>query len=78
MDKNSRQPTNPDRREDKEEEEDFYNVAIHQSGCADQHYALQDCYSERGDWRQCVLEMRQFKECMATQRKPNNTKHTVK
>ena len=60
-----------------EEEEDFFDVTIQRSGCGQQHHALQDCYSEKGDWRKCGKEMAQFRECMDRQKrtKSNNTQH---
>ena len=57
-----------------EDEEDFFNVAIQRSGCASEHYALQDCFSERGDWRKCGEEMTQFKTCMNKQSKTKLSK----
>ena len=52
-----------------DEEEDFFNTAIQRSGCAKEHYTLQDCYSNKGDWRECKKEMAQFRTCMDQQRK---------
>ena len=54
--------------EEEEEEEDFFNVTIQRSGCAKEHYALQDCFAASGDWRKCHREMGQFKQCMDRQR----------
>ena len=51
-----------------EEEEDFFNVTIERSGCSKEHYALQDCFSDKGDWRQCGAEMTQFRACMVQQK----------
>lgn len=56
-----KQQVNSDR---EEEEEDFFNVTIMRSGCAVEHYALQDCFADKGDWRKCGSEMKQFKMCM--------------
>ena len=55
-------------KEEEEEEEDFFNVTIQRSGCAKEHYALQDCFAASGDWRKCHREMGQFKLCMDRQR----------
>ena len=55
--------------EQEEEEEDFFNVTIQQSGCSTEHYALQDCFADKADWRKCKTEMSQFKMCMDKQRK---------
>lgn len=59
--------------ETEEEEEDFFNTVIDKSGCAEFHYALQDCYFEQGDWRKCTKEMEEFRKCMNKQ-----SKHTKK
>ena len=56
--------------EEEEEEEDFFNVAIQRSGCSEEHYALQDCFADTGDWRKCHREMAQFKMCMDKHKKP--------
>ena len=57
-----------DKQEEEEEEEDFFNVTIERSGCSKEHYALQDCFSDKGDWRQCGAEMTQFRVCMDQQK----------
>ena len=69
--------TGTDEEEEEEEEEDFFNVTIHRSGCAKEHYTLQDCYAEKGDWRKCTSEMTGFRECMDRQRssKSNSTQN---
>lgn len=54
---------------EEEEEEDFFNVTIQRSGCAKEHYALQDCFADTGDWRKCSKEMAQFKTCMDKHKK---------
>lgn len=46
-----------------QEEKDAYDVALEKSGCAQFHYALQDCYFEHKDWRKCQKEMEEFKKC---------------
>ena len=61
--------------EEDEEEEDPYYTILEKSGCAKYHYALQDCYSEKRDWRECKKEMDEFKKCnMAQQKLKNRTK----
>ena len=67
METGNTQETDRDREE--EEEEDLFNVTIEQSGCAKQHYTLQDCFAEKRDWRKCATEMKQFKTCMDNQRR---------
>ncbi len=69
---------------DFEEEEDPYISRIRQSGCYDQHVALQDCYlvmAEDGkslssvrDWRKCKAEMEAFKRCFQAQQEGKNQK----
>lgn len=61
-----------------EQEDDFFNVTIQQSGCSTEHYALQDCFANTGDWRQCKTEMAQFKICMDKQRKTKHNPNTEK
>ncbi|KAK9968485.1 hypothetical protein ABG768_002810 [Culter alburnus] len=39
---------------------------ISRTGCAELHYALQDCMAEHQDWRKCQTEVQKFKECMTT------------
>ncbi|EGF77445.1 hypothetical protein BATDEDRAFT_14151, partial [Batrachochytrium dendrobatidis JAM81] len=38
---------------------------IKQSGCFPQHEALQDCYFDKKDWRQCKTAMSDFRACFA-------------
>lgn len=64
--------------EEEEEEDPFYTI-IEKSGCSKYHYALQDCYTEKKDWRECKKEMEEFKQCnMAQQKLKNRTKGTQK
>ena len=51
-------PKESHKNENEEEEDPFYTI-IENSGCAQYHYALQDCYAEK-DWRQCKKEMQEF------------------
>merc|ERR1712224_249283 len=53
--------------EEEEEEVDMYDKRIENSGCSKQHYSLQDCYHDAGDWRKCSKEMLDFKKCMEEQ-----------
>ncbi|VDL82503.1 unnamed protein product [Nippostrongylus brasiliensis] len=46
------------------EEEDRVEALIRRTGCWDQHLAVVDCMGDKGDWRQCQLQVQQFKECM--------------
>ena len=64
--------------EEEEEEDPFYTI-IEKSGCSKYHYALQDCYAEKKDWRECKKEMEEFKQCnMAQQKLKNRMKGTQK
>jgi len=56
-------------KEPEADEEDAYETRIRNSGCADQHYALQDCYLETKDWRKCSQYMSAFRVCMKDQAK---------
>mmetsp|Transcript_7483 Transcript_7483/g.19241 ORF Transcript_7483/g.19241 Transcript_7483/m.19241 type:complete len:84 (-) Transcript_7483:2486-2737(-) len=48
-----------------DDEVDPWEARIEASGCAPQHYALQDCYAETGDWRKCQSLMKAFQLCMS-------------
>lgn len=64
--------------QEEEEEDPFYTI-IEKSGCAKYHYALQDCYAEKKDWRLCKKEMAEFQQCTKAQQKlKNRTKSTQK
>jgi len=64
--------------EEEEEEDPFYTI-IEKSGCAKYHYALQDCYIEKKDWRECKKEMQEFQQCTIAQKKlKNRTESTQK
>ena len=63
--------------ENEEEEDPFYTI-IENSGCAQYHYALQDCYAEKKDWRQCKKEMQEFQRCTAAQQKLKNRRGSQK
>uniref|UniRef100_A0A8C1FB48 Cytochrome c oxidase assembly factor 4 homolog n=1 Tax=Cyprinus carpio carpio TaxID=630221 RepID=A0A8C1FB48_CYPCA len=39
---------------------------ISRTGCAELHYALQDCMAEHQDWRKCQTQVQKFKGCMNT------------
>ena len=53
--------------EEEEEEEDMFDKMVTKSGCAEEHFALQDCHFEHKDWRKCTEEMQKFKVCMKKQ-----------
>ncbi|XP_019849492.1 PREDICTED: coiled-coil-helix-coiled-coil-helix domain-containing protein C550.01c-like [Amphimedon queenslandica] len=48
------------------EELDQYEASLLKSGCAKEHYQLQECYYDHGnDWRKCQEQMKLFKDCMS-------------
>eukprot|EP00039_Didymoeca_costata_P020645 m.342005 g.342005 ORF g.342005 m.342005 type:complete len:81 (+) comp20785_c0_seq1:227-469(+) len=63
-------------KEQDEDEEDPMDQRIARSGCAEFHYKLQDCYTEKRDWRECQLEMKEFKECNTRQLKLRSSKQS--
>ncbi|KAI1295330.1 Cytochrome c oxidase assembly factor 4 -like protein, mitochondrial [Halotydeus destructor] len=48
-----------------DDEEDPVERMLKQTGCYDQHYAVQECMFENRDWRKCQDHVKTFKECMA-------------
>lgn len=51
-----------------EEEVDEYDQIINNSGCAAEHYNMQDCYIDNDrKWAACKEEMNAFRQCMASQ-----------
>eukprot|EP00118_Oscarella_pearsei_P005395 m.24816 g.24816 ORF g.24816 m.24816 type:complete len:67 (+) comp28679_c0_seq1:19-219(+) len=60
-----------------DEEEDPFDLAIKNSGCASFHYRLQDCMAEHRDWRKCQQDVKEFQKCIEEQKilKKNCRKH---
>lgn len=54
----TRQPSEDD------EEDDPLDRILKKSGCADLHYKVQFCMAEKQDWRQCQVEVKEFRECV--------------
>ncbi|XP_046906463.1 cytochrome c oxidase assembly factor 4 homolog, mitochondrial [Hypomesus transpacificus] len=54
----------PHDRSRSEEEDDPVDQMISRTGCADLHYAVQECMAEHQDWRKCQTQVQTFKECM--------------
>ena len=53
---------------EEEEEVDEYDMIIEKSGCAKEHFALQDCYHDNDrKWAKCKVEMSDFRKCMSAQ-----------
>ncbi|KAK9768236.1 Cytochrome oxidase assembly factor 4 [Basidiobolus ranarum] len=48
---------------EEEEEEDEYELRIKKTGCYDENEALQLCFYDTKDWRQCKDEMEKFRSC---------------
>ncbi|KAI8056294.1 uncharacterized protein B0P05DRAFT_440670, partial [Gilbertella persicaria] len=46
-----------------EEEEEPYNARIKKTGCFEENEALQLCFYDTKDWRQCQEEMKAFRDC---------------
>ncbi|XP_061752751.1 cytochrome c oxidase assembly factor 4 homolog, mitochondrial [Nerophis ophidion] len=45
-------------------EDDPVDRMISRTGCAELHYAVQECMAERQDWRACQDHVGAFKACM--------------
>ncbi|KRX74341.1 Neuropathy target esterase sws, partial [Trichinella sp. T6] len=43
---------------------DQFDKLLEKSGCAKEHYVLQDCYAEHKDWRKCKKEIDALRKCM--------------
>ncbi|XP_048798345.1 cytochrome c oxidase assembly factor 4 homolog, mitochondrial isoform X1 [Lagopus muta] len=54
-----------------EEEEDPVEAMVSRTGCAEQHWALQECMAEQRDWRRCQAQVQAFRQCMARQQRPH-------
>lgn len=46
-----------------QEDPDAWDKRITNTGCYVENLALQLCHAETNDWRQCLGEMKLFKEC---------------
>lgn len=53
-----------DRSRKDEEEDDPVDRMISRTGCAELHYAVQECMAEHQDWRACQSQVQTFKDCM--------------
>lgn len=47
-----------------EDEDDPVDKMISKTGCADFHYAVQECMAENQDWRKCQSQVQTFRDCM--------------
>ncbi|GIY12278.1 hypothetical protein CDAR_16181 [Caerostris darwini] len=43
---------------------DAMDKFINESGCADFHFKLQECFADTKDWRKCQKEVRDFRNCV--------------
>lgn len=57
--------------QEEEEEEDPVEAMVSRTGCAEQHWALQECMAEQRDWRRCQAQVQAFRQCMAQQQRPH-------
>ncbi|XP_054610326.1 cytochrome c oxidase assembly factor 4 homolog, mitochondrial [Dunckerocampus dactyliophorus] len=62
-------PHNRSRRSDDKDEDDPVELMISRTGCAELHYAVQECMAERQDWRACQTHVHAFKACMLDHQK---------
>jgi len=53
------------RPKEEEEDEDLVDKLVNESGCAEEHYKVQECMVEHQDWRKCQTELKQFQACMS-------------
>ncbi|KAM8834595.1 cytochrome c oxidase assembly factor 4 homolog, mitochondrial [Synchiropus picturatus] len=53
-------------RSSSEEQDDPLDRMISRTGCAQLHYALQECMAEQQDWRLCQSHVHAFKDCMSS------------
>ncbi|XP_034033318.1 cytochrome c oxidase assembly factor 4 homolog, mitochondrial [Thalassophryne amazonica] len=58
--------TSPHDRSRNEDEDDPVDQMISRTGCADLHYAVQECMAEHQDWRACQNQVQAFKNCMTS------------
>ncbi|XP_034461519.1 cytochrome c oxidase assembly factor 4 homolog, mitochondrial [Hippoglossus hippoglossus] len=54
----------PHDRSRNDDEDDPVDRMISQTGCAELHYAVQECMAEHQDWRVCQSQVQTFKDCM--------------
>ncbi|XP_030010314.1 cytochrome c oxidase assembly factor 4 homolog, mitochondrial [Sphaeramia orbicularis] len=47
-----------------DDEDDPVERMISRTGCAELHYAVQECMAEKQDWRACQKQVQTFKDCM--------------
>ncbi|XP_029304822.1 cytochrome c oxidase assembly factor 4 homolog, mitochondrial-like isoform X1 [Cottoperca gobio] len=57
-------PSPHDRSRKDDDEDDPVEQMISRTGCAELHYAVQECMAEHQDWRMCKSQVQTFKDCM--------------
>lgn len=57
-------PSPHDRSRKDDDEDDPVERMISRTGCAELHYAVQECMAEHQDWRVCQSQVQTFKDCM--------------
>ncbi|XP_046545298.1 cytochrome c oxidase assembly factor 4 homolog, mitochondrial-like [Haliotis rubra] len=60
-------PTGHDRSRrpsEEEEEDDPVETMLKKTGCAELHYAVQECMAETKDWRLCQDKVKAFRKCI--------------
>ncbi|XP_026225638.1 cytochrome c oxidase assembly factor 4 homolog, mitochondrial [Anabas testudineus] len=65
----------PHDRSRKDDENDPVEQMISRTGCAELHYAVQECMAEHQDWRACQNQVQSFKDCMM--KSQNARKHQL-
>lgn len=53
----------------RKDEDDPVDRMITRTGCAELHYAVQECMAEHQDWRACQRQVQTFKDCMSSYQK---------
>lgn len=46
-----------------DEELDEWDIRINRTGCAEENIKLLNCHYDKKDWRQCIKEMEDFRNC---------------
>lgn len=58
---------------DDEAEDDPVDRALRKAGCAEAHYAVQDCMVTHRDWRRCQDLVKAFKDCIENNRQKHQS-----
>ncbi|KAL4228447.1 Cytochrome oxidase assembly factor 4 [Mactra antiquata] len=57
-----------------DDEEDPVDKMIKKTGCSELSYAVQECFVETRDWRQCQKQIGEFKKCIDDFKKSQTSK----